>query len=381
MKRMFLMMVGVAMSANLMCYSQSDATADSATADSATADNGVETRVKVSLSDGSTLLGTPNFSSLTLATDFGKPQIPLALVSAVDFHGGRASPRTGTVKVTFANKDVLSGTLEDSAFKIATSFGDVLLECAHVKTMAFTQQRVVSQCEAGLLLHVPLDRVDENLGIFDARMETRNVRIVDGRDGQKAMAFDTTRSQALIHLPFSPFAMNEGTIEFWARIPSQSQNLSYSRKVLFFNIECDGLNDQFTLLFAPNDGASKSGLSGLLPGIQETTHNFLGMSSIPETGLLGDTPEGWHHYAFIWKRDGVGFPAAKGKKLVLAIDGKILTTTSTPEGNAANRGAARNFGEGARLSIPWMDPGSTRLPLEMSELKIWDHARLPATME
>ena len=364
--RKALAIFGILVYLGVACYAQSDTKVD----------DDVVVKVKASLTDGSSLLGTPYFTSLTLATDFGKPQIPLALVSTLDI--GRDG-----VKVTFVNKDVLSGTLEDSAFKIAASFGDVTLEYAQIRTMTFSLQRSAAQGEAGLLLHVPLNRVDENLDIFDARMETKNVRIVDGERG-RAMAFDPTASnaKATIQLPFSPYTMNEGTIEFYGRVPNPYQSPS-GNGLEFFNVASDGYtyNNQFTLFFALNGNLrGKSGLTGTLPGLHAATHDPYVITSVASTGLFGDTPDGLQHYAFIWKRDGVDFSGYKGKKLLLAVDGKIVASTeASAELHDYSRDFSKSLDSNPRLYIPCQDINKSPrlLPFEMSDLKIWNYAKLP----
>jgi len=127
-----------------------------------------------------------------------------------------------------------------------------------------------------------------------------------------------------------------------------------------------------------------SGLIGTIPGFHALTHPNTTLASVAETGLLGNTPDGWHHYTFIWNRDGVDFPEAKGKKLLLAIDGKIVASTDEPaEYHNHFRDFSKSLDANPRLNIPWDDAaikgeGVSNKPIEMSDLKVWNYAKLPA---
>ena len=90
------------------------------------------TKVVVSLSEDSQLVGVPLFQTIELNTGFGKASIPLAQVLTLGFAADK-------IKVGFVNKDTLSGTLEGVSFKVETSFGPVDLPYAKIKTMAFSR--------------------------------------------------------------------------------------------------------------------------------------------------------------------------------------------------------------------------------------------------
>ena len=327
---------------------------------------------KVSLADGSQLQGVPRLASLSLVTAFGKQDIPLALVAALDFTKEGA-------KVRFRNRDVLSGKLENASLEIKTIFNDVRLDFAQIKSVQFSAQRGGGRVmnEPGLLLHALLDSDSEDLGIFDARLEARNVRIIEGRDGSNAMLLDTEAAKVIIDLPFVPYTMPEGTVEFWAKMPQPHQRFSHGGgQPWFFNVDCPELNyyNSFAFGFAGNDGIGKGGLTGRIHGVGSAgTHPFGAVSTVAETRLLGDTPDGWHHYAFIWKRDGVDFPDARGKVLVFTVDGKVVASADAPQGFLDNR---ETDGKKNRLLIHDRDSDCTR-PVAMSDLRVWDHARLP----
>ena len=331
-------------------------------------------KAKVTLTDGSVLLGVPRGASLALVTAFGRQEIPLEKVASLEF------VKDG-VKVGFHNRDVLTGKLEGAALDIQTAFDDsVRLEYALVKAVAFSRQRNIARNanEPGLLLYAPMDTDQQNLDLFGARMEAVNTRIVEGPAGN-AMLLDKADAKVTIHLPFSPYMMPEGTVEFWAKLPHARQRFSSVNggAPLFFNIECPKAryNHHFVFGFTSNDGRGRAGLMGRFHGLAETaTHPMGAVSSIAETGLLKDTPDGWHHYAFIWKYEGVDFPDARGKSLVLTVDGAIVAVGD----NYHNPQQAET--DGCRLVIHDIHDkrsADSPLPIAMSDLKIWGYAKPP----
>ena len=327
---------------------------------------------KVSLSDGSQLQGVPRLTALTLITAFGKQEIPVAHISAIEF------TKEG-VQVRFANRDVLSGKLEGTALVLKTIFSDVRLDYSQIKAIQFSKQGggKLGMNEKGLLLHAVLDSANEDLGVFDARLEARNVRIIEGPDGN-AMLLDTPQAQIIIDLPFSPYLLPEGTVEFWAKLPQPHKRFSPGGgQPWFFNFECPEINYicSFAFGFNGNDGLGGGGLNGRIHGYPPVaTHRHGVVSNVAETGLLGDTPDGWHHYTYAWKQDGFDFPEAKGKMLLIAIDGKVVAS-------AAPRPGVDSFDrrtEGKKIRLVVHDGNSDcSHPVAMSNLKIWDHARRP----
>ncbi|MCL1920679.1 MAG: hypothetical protein FWG50_06315 [Kiritimatiellaeota bacterium] len=327
---------------------------------------------KVTLADGSQLLGASRAVPIALTTSFGKMQIPLEHISALDFNKDGA-------KVKFHNRDVLSGKLDGEVFELTTVFKEVKLPYTQMKSVQFSKQHgsaIANMDEQGLLLHVRFDADDEDLSRFNARMETRNVQIVEGPEGD-AMLLGSENAAAIITLPFTPYRMNEGTIEFWAKISQPDQRWRDGVQPWFFNVD---LHEKypgchFGLGFAINNGNGMGGLICHAMGILASTHRFGAVSTVEGSGVLGDTPDGWHHYAMIWKRDGLDFAGADGKALLVKVDGRIVASTGSGVG-AIPPDIEHIPGIGTRFIIH--DPRSTHLhPFAMAGLKIWDHAKLP----
>ena len=338
------------------------------------AEDDVAVSVKVSLADGSQLQGTLHTSSLALVTGFGKREIPLAQIATLDF------AKDG-VKVNFRNRDVLSGKLEGSAFVLRTIFNDVKLDSSQVKSIQFLGGGNAPRGgkEPGLLLHAQLDSTSENLGAFNAYMEATNAQTIEGPSGNNALLLDSKDAQISIQLPFSPYTMPEGTIEFWAKLPQPHQRFSHGGgHPWFFNIDLHRAaypGCHFGMGFCSNNGHGLGGLVGHVFGILAGTHSSGAVSSVADTGLLGDTPDGWHHYMLTWRWDGMEFPEVTGATLLMAVDGKVVASSKGKKGFIPPD-IAHEPNIGTRLFINDYNSDRTR-PIAMSDLKIWDHAKLP----
>jgi len=345
-------------------------------------------KAKVTLLDGSQFFGTPRFSSVALVMDFGKLDIPLGKVASLNFF--KEKSRVGaynivkdSVKVGFANKDILSGKLDGATLEFNTIFNDVRLELQQIKSIAFFKQRDIARAasDPGLLLYAPLDMEQSDLSVFGVCMEAQKARVVEGHLGD-ALLLDSADARITLHLPFSPYTMPEGTIEFWAKLPQPRQHFSGGKgQPWFFSVETSGgrSNNQFFFGFAGSDTTGKAGLVGRIYGLAAAgTHTAGAVSNIAETGLLRDTPDGWHHYAIIWKADGVDFPDARGKALVLTVDGRIVAVADKDNNGTLT---ARQAGtDDFRLVIHDGNSDCTR-PVAMSDLKIWSHAKQPKPPE
>ena len=330
---------------------------------------------KVNLTDGSQLQGTLRNPALALVTSFGKTEIPLAQIASLEFTKDGAT-------VKFRNRDVLTGTLEGTTFELRTIFNDVRLDRANVKSIQFLGggKNTPRGTEPGLLLHALLDSDSENLGMFNAYMEATNVRIIEGPAGNNAMLLETEDAKVNIDLPFSPYLMPEGTIECWAKLPQPDQRLvsGIGGQPWFFIIECPGAkyNYNFCLGFTVNDGAGKGGLVGRIYGFSPIgTHSYGTVSTVAGTGILGDTPGGWHHYALVWKRDGLDLPEGGKKTIFLTVDGNMLAS-AIPVYEEGFRDIQESDNNKTRLLIHDRHTDRT-CPLAVSNLKIWDYAKTP----
>ena len=330
-------------------------------------------RITAVLADGSVVKGTPLFPALVMNTSFGRQEIPLRLIASVEFSDNG-------LKVRFRNNDVLSGKTARKFYGLETVFGKAHLPYGQLKRMNFAPNGEAGK--SGLLLSAALGSPNENLEKFGAKMEAKNVKIVEGRNGGKAMGFHTKESTAAISLPFSPYAMKEGTVEFWARFTDPYKTFSGGGgQPWFFNITSPAFDVQchFVCGFTNNDGLGKGGFTGRRPngGFHAGTHSFGSAPNVSATRLLGDTPGGWHHYAYIWKEDGVDFPEAKGSNLVLAIDGKVVASSGR---TAAKPNLTPEFVKKMVSDNRFVihdENSDLNYFMEMSDLKIWNLAKIP----
>jgi len=91
--------------------------------------------------------------------------------------------------------------------------------------------------------------------------------------------------------------------------------------------------------------------------------------------LLGATPDGWHHYALIWKRSKDD-SYEQGNGVYILVNGKIVaSTTMTTYSETLS-----NVSSGIRIVLH--DDNSNRShPIEMCDLKVWNGVRPPLSSE
>ena len=347
----------------------------------ATADASVPMKVRLLLADKSQVMGTPLFSAFDLTAAYGKVSIPIELIAAVNFGGWTTESKC--VKVNFVNKDILTGILDGSSLQFETVFGKVHFDYSKIKSLTFFKQGTIGQQESGLLLHVPLDAEDTNLTMFNASMETKNISIVEGRNGN-AMLFGSPDASATIDLPFSPYTMQEGTIEFWAKLPEPNRRIrSNFNSLWFFYLKHEDFKHglPFTFSFNENSGEGRAGLVGVICGFSHAgSHAFGNMSSVASTKLLGDTPDGWHHYSFLWKWAGFEeaheFAENQKQVILIAVDGKVVASGCELP-TSKDYFLSNSVKSKCRFVIHDGWRYANDHPVMMADLKIWAQAQLP----
>ena len=115
---------------------------------------------------------------------------------------------------------------------------------------------------------------------------------------------------------------------------------------------------------------------GTQPSRQAETDESSVLVRVAATGVLGDAPEGWHHYSFIWNRDGLDLPGVRGNYLVFAIDGKIVTARERGTGYPEEWEFHKKLESGSRLVIRDAECESPH-PIAISDLKVWNVAKFP----
>jgi hypothetical protein len=134
-----------------------------------------ELKVLLMLKDGSQIIGTPVFKTLTVTTPYGKLDAKVEMLESVQF-----TPDHEKVKVMVRNGDALSGALGVSEFEINAIFGKIRIKADAVTSMdVLTDGATMDPAlMKGLVLYFSFDH-DENGRVTD-KSGKKNGGIVKG---------------------------------------------------------------------------------------------------------------------------------------------------------------------------------------------------------
>ena len=86
--------------------------------------------VRVSLHDGSQIVGSSAWHHVQLETPFGALLIPIDSITRIDVHGESDGPVLSTL---LTNKDLVSGHIKIESMAITTTFGDQTIPVAQIR--------------------------------------------------------------------------------------------------------------------------------------------------------------------------------------------------------------------------------------------------------
>ena len=170
--------------------------------------------VIVKTQDGSTIVGNPVRTEISLETVFGRVSVPFAMLKAIE-----REPSTADVVVHMSNGDRLSGKWQDDVFALRTAFGEPKISMTLVRSIALRSENI----RQGLILHYSFDK-DEGGKVTDASgcghdgISKRGAWIKNGKTGG---AFEVGRRQGYIETPDHPawsFPGNRFSIALWLKL-------------------------------------------------------------------------------------------------------------------------------------------------------------------
>lgn len=319
--------------------------------------NAATTTAKVSLQDGSVLVGEPVKDEVKLDFVFGQLALKVVDIARLD------RVDTNTVKVTLTNNDLLSGTPRFEVFPLSTSFGTVKPSIALVKNIAFSQGR--DGKEAGLVLACGMESREE---IEAAGGAFRNATFVEGVDGM-AVSLPGGKNPMEFLIGDNLPDVGRGCVEFRARIlqvekvedGGQELNLAVLRP------QSEPAHVYFRYTFTHNDGLGHGGLVGkCFDNVAFGTQPFGTPFRIRD--IIDGDPADWHHYMIAWDENGIN---DKPETMILFIDGKRSCSSTTKP--YVVRGRAWATGQTTlTLADSWTTPQSA---VVIDDLKVWDHAK------
>ena len=210
-----------------------------------------------------------------------------------------------TARVTLADGSVIIGKIHAPTLQVETLLGTLEIPSDKITTVVFADMRQHAQQprENRPVLAMDFDSTPPEI--------TGRHAFIPGREGAGKALRVTGLDVTLPAIP-SELVAGEGTLEFWARIPEADNNPLASRHDFYPSLlALDGPPFAAQLYFRLDDRIKNAGLCGvvLLKG-----HFWIGFGSAsahnPDIASLfaNNDPAGWHHYAVTWSENGLDDP-------------------------------------------------------------------------
>jgi hypothetical protein len=321
--------------------------------------------LRVHLSEGSLLIGTPMVPGLALKTEFARIELPFSKMASLEI-----AHETGVTTANLTNGDKISGTLEVDALRIRTLVGEVRLPIKHVQRFSVRHA-------------FPMDAdVRQNLTFYNRLGSDEEIRhsvvgpglasyagptgiavagkwdYVDGKHGKAVtLAGDYHSTARVRNLVLSDLGKvinpDRGCIEFWFYYTNEPKGYQYGVYRCFDGPY--GLGSGIAIhSTAPIDGTPNRLTFGISLGGQGSSVAYR-LAKIPMRR--------WVHIAAVWDREGI----ENSKDAIrLYVDGRAV---------AAKQGAGWGNTAGAKADIAGGNDGKIAGKFRMDDLKIWRVAK------
>jgi hypothetical protein len=253
------------------------------------AEKSPETRLRLSLRDGSTVVGTTGTEKFTLKTNFGEPEVPLRLLSEVQFAASNAT-------FVFRNNDRLTGQPDAKRIEINSSVGALSIALTNIVRIGISAASKAGIADAGkgLVLHYSFaqggsDQVEDLSGNGNNGVIRGAKFVADERFGQ-ALDFAGDDSRQCVRVPASDslHAQTGLSMAAWYRTRSQIQQwIVMWEGGLHMSVHCHAMQ------WGSQDGAGANLVDTVTGGTTAQTVINTGDSPLNE----------WHHLAVTFDRN------------------------------------------------------------------------------
>ncbi|MCB0062366.1 MAG: thrombospondin type 3 repeat-containing protein, partial [Caldilineaceae bacterium] len=124
----------------------------------------------------------------------------------------------------------------------------------------------------------------------------------------------------LLRFPKEVIPIEEGTIEFWARLTDIPVQLRWGENPSLIKAT-DSIGTNFGVHLNGNDGAANGGLCGRA-GFRYTSGTGTYGTWTYEQVLGVGQAEAWHHYALVWRKDGIPGVDNGTRRITVFLDGQ-----------------------------------------------------------
>jgi VCBS repeat-containing protein len=178
----------------------------------------------------------------------------------------------------------------------------------------------------------------------------------------------------LVTFPYQVVPYQEGTLEFWAKLTAPPVTVPWGHSPYLVLIQ-DGDNE-YSLGINGNNGLGGGGVTSVANGFTTATSSYA--NTWTYGSLLDGQPEGWHHYALVWNKDGISGIDNGTRKLALFLDGQ-LNSGYWLSYRGENYQLVPLKGGTLGLNYVSDNPSDPRPPyrgsVAIDNLKIWDYSK------
>jgi len=128
-----------------------------------------------------------------------------------------------------------------------------------------------------------------------------------------------------VSFPKEVISADGGRIDFWAKLEGYNGGITTGGYDPHFFQIYDGTST-FHMGFNANDGVANGGLIGDAGNVNFCGTGFFGSWSFESVYGAGNVNK-WHHYVFIWDKNGLTCLNDKRKKVAIYVDGKLNTNS------------------------------------------------------
>lgn len=320
------------------------------------------------LKDGSIVKGALLTSEFTGNTLFAEGlKLDATLVKAIVF-----TKDNGEAKIELKNGDKFAMTITDEKFGLTSMLGELAIPRTNFKNISFSSSSFSK--EEGLVFYSSLDsEAAISAPAVGKGGKIESGTFVDGKFGQ-ALAIAPRTNGATFPIPAGTLGP-AGCIECWARIPDDRTYLSDGGVPRLFTLRRMDHFSEFVLEWNGNNGSGGHGLTGRAAGAAAPTNDNHYDGKSAYGSVLKSDPTGWHHYALVWNKDGLGPESSPlMSRVAVYVDGRCVSRAKS----FSKEALSFLHDNDSFLYLPKStetESGYQRARVELDEIKIWNYAK------
>lgn len=242
-------------------------------------------RLRVTLADGSQIIGVPAIEELPVKTGFAEMKVPLNRVRNATFSHDRSE-----IILVLSNGDRLSGTPQLGEFQLTCLFGKATVTLRHVTAFNVIPSRAAGQWPLdGLWGYWPLDGDAHAASGNGHDGIVRGAKPTEGVRGQ-AYFFD---GQSVMEVGHPDFPNEEYTVAGWIRTEYPARREDWRTWISKAAGSCSSVS------LGIGDGREQGGADGVQYFVYAPSQGMVVNLVMPRINLRDGH---WHHCAVVYKK-------------------------------------------------------------------------------